>query len=325
MDRELLLLRHGKSDWGTDDDDFHRPLTDRGKRDAQRIGVWLATHDMLPQQVISSTSERALATAEKCCKAMGRDLTLIVEDKRAYLADIDDLFEIVRQIPDPLKRVMLVGHNPGMEAFLTVLTNGEVESGKDGKLLPTATLAILKTTRKWANLKRGHAKLAKLIRPRRLPKKFPWPLMEGHEYRDRPAYYYKQSSVIPYRIHDGKVDIMIIRSSRKKHWVLPKGICEPGLTAQESAVREAWEEAGVEGTINTEVIGQYGYTKWGATCMVDVYALEVNHVVPEDEWEEYYRTRQWVSAARAASMVRQCELGPMILALEQQHGKQAMP
>ncbi|MCW8963645.1 MAG: histidine phosphatase family protein [Gammaproteobacteria bacterium] len=321
MTRELLLLRHGKSDWDVDADDFDRPLTDRGKRGAQRMGVWLATHDMVPQQVISSPAERALVTAEKSCKAMGEGSALIVKDKRIYLADVDDLFDVIREIPDQLERVMLVGHNPGMEEFLITLTNGEAAPEEDGKLLPTATLAILQTDEDWSNLKQGSAKLIRLIRPRTLPKKFPWPLMEAQEYRDRPAYYYNQSSVIPYRVRDGKVEILIVRSSKKKHWVVPKGIHEPGLTAQESAAHEAKEEAGVKGTVNAEAIGQYRYDKWGATCVVDVYTLEVSHVIPENEWEESHRTRQWTSAVQAASLVRQDELGPMILALEKQYSK----
>ena len=48
MTRELLILRHGKSDWSTGEDDFDRPLVDRGKRGAQRMGVWLATNNMIP-------------------------------------------------------------------------------------------------------------------------------------------------------------------------------------------------------------------------------------------------------------------------------------
>jgi phosphohistidine phosphatase len=67
MTRELLLLRHGKSDWSTGVDDYHRPLKDRGKRDAQRIGVWLAQQKMIPDLIVTSSAERALVTAQKAC------------------------------------------------------------------------------------------------------------------------------------------------------------------------------------------------------------------------------------------------------------------
>lgn len=315
MVRELLLLRHGKSDWNTGKNDFDRPLQDRGKRGAQRIGVWLASNDLVPDYVISSPAERALVTAEKCCKAMGQGSGNIVRQQMIYLADAGDLFEVLRQIPTEASRVLLVGHNPGLEELLLSLAGGEVEPAADGKLLATATLAILEIDDNWSDLKHSSARLVKVIRAGTLPKKFPWPLLEGKENRDRPAYYYNQSCVIPYRLCNGKVEILIIRSSKKKHWVVPKGIHEPGLTARQSAAKEALEEAGVEGKVAKKAVGNYRYHKWGATCIVEVYALEVSHVIPESEWQENYRTRQWVSPKQAASLVRQAELGPIILAL----------
>jgi phosphohistidine phosphatase len=318
MTRELLILRHGKSDWSTGEDDFDRPLVDRGKRGAQRMGVWLATHDMIPEYVVSSPAERALVTAEKSLKAMGKGSGGIIQDNEVYLADVEDLLDVVRQIPADTHRAMLVGHNPGLEELLIALTGGNVEPEDDGKLLPTATLAILKTTKSWLDQKQGSARLVRIIRPRTLPKKFPWPLKEGREKRDRPAYYYNQSSVIPYRLNDGNVEILIVRSSKKKHWVVPKGIHEPGLTASESAAREAKEEAGVEGKVLKKPIGRYQYIKWGATCIVDVYAMRVEYEIPESDWEESHRTRQWVLASKAAEMVKQEELGPMIISLSQQ-------
>jgi phosphohistidine phosphatase len=316
MVRELLLLRHGKSSANGGDDDFHRPLTDRGKRGAQRIGVYLATHKMIPDHVISSPAERAQVTAEKCLKAMGQGAGGIVQDHRIYHAGSEELLDVVRQAPAAATRVMIVGHNPGLEELLLYLTGGTLDSAEDGKLLPTATLAVLRTDHGWQDQQPGGARLAALIRPRTLPKKFPWPLMEGREQRDRPAYYYQQSAVIPYRISAGEPEILLVRSSKNKHWVVPKGIHEPGLTPQESARKEAVEEAGVEGVIAAQAIGRYSYEKWGAACSVDVFAMQVTHVIPESEWQESHRTRQWVSLEQAASMVREPRLGPLILAVE---------
>ncbi len=316
MTRELLLLRHGKSDWNTEFDDFHRPLTNRGKRGAQRMGVWLATHGMIPDYVVSSNAERAQVTAEKCCKAMGMGSAGIVPEQRIYCASIHDLIGVIRQLPPEAERVMLVGHNPGLEEILTYLADATPEFADDGKLLPTATLAILTTDKGWSEQKQGSARLESIIRPRSLPKKFPWPLMEDKEQRDRPAYYYNQSSVIPYRLRDGELEVLIVRSSKRKHWVVPKGIHEPGLTAQESAAKEALEEAGVEGLVEEAALGCYQYQKWGATCTVDVYAMEVRHVIPEADWQESYRTRRWVSIEQGASLVRQAELASMIRAIK---------
>jgi phosphohistidine phosphatase len=316
MSRELLLLRHGKSNWNVDTDDYHRPLKDRGKRGAQRIGIWLAQQQLIPDRIISSPAERALVTAQKCGKVMSIGAKQIARDKRIYLADCDTLLETLADCPQDVQRVMLVGHNPGLEQLLSCLVDEPLELPEDGKLMPTATLARLAMPDDWSDLKAGQAKLLQLIRASSLPEKFPFPSPDGEELRDRPAYYYTQSSVIPYRINNGQLEILIISSSNHKHWVVPKGIADPGHSLQESARKEAWEEAGVEGDVAEEAIGTYSYHKWGATCHVTVYPMAVTHQLPEAKWEERHRGRKWVSPTGAAALLKQAELGPMVVALQ---------
>ena len=214
MTRELLLLRHGKSDWGSGVDDYHRPLKDRGKRGAQRIGVWLAQQQMVPDLIVTSPAERALVTAQKACKAMGDGDAGIQRDKRIYAAVMDELLAVLGDCPQAAGRVMLVGHNPGLEELLMWLTIEAVPVPDDGKLLPTATLARLQMPADWQALTAGCARLEAITRPGTLPKKFPYPVPDGKEWRDRPAYYYTQSSVIPYRVRDGKPEILVIASSK---------------------------------------------------------------------------------------------------------------
>ena len=312
MTRELLLLRHGKSDWSTSVDDFHRPLKDRGKRAAQRIGVWIAQQHMLPDVIVTSPAERARVTAEKACKAMGNSARGILSDERIYAAGLNALIEVLADCPQDAGRVMLVGHNPGLEELLEWLAIDRVPLAKDGKLLPTATLARLQMPSDWRTLIAGCAKLDSITRPGALPKKFPYPGPDGKEQRDRPAYYYTQSSVIPYRVRDGKPEILVIASSKKHHLVVPKGIKDPGLSPQQSAAKEALEEAGIEGEVAETALGSYNCEKWGATCSVDVYAMKVTRVIPEDEWEESHRGRQWVSPEMAAGQLKQQELRPLV-------------
>jgi phosphohistidine phosphatase len=315
MTRELLLLRHGKSDWETGTDDFHRPLKDRGKRSAQRMGVWLLQHGLIPDYVVSSPAERAIVTAEKVCKVMDMGSKGIQQDSRVYGADPDTLLEVIAESPEEALRVMLVGHNPGLEELLDYLAIEPVPVPDDGKLMPTATLARLGIAGDWRNPGKGMARVISITRPAVLPKKFPYPASSGTELRDRPAYYYTQSSVIPYRLRKGLVEILLIASSKKKHWVVPKGIKEPGLTPRDSAAKEAWEEAGVEGEVSRSILGSYTCEKWGASCTVDVYAMEVTAIVPEEQWEERHRGREWVSPDEAAKRLRQKELVPMVHAL----------
>jgi phosphohistidine phosphatase len=312
MTRELLLLRHGKSDWDTGVDDYYRPLKDRGKRGAQRIGVWLAQQKMVPDLIVTSPAERALVTAQKACKAMGNGDQGIQRDKRIYAAAIDELLAVLADCPPDAGRVMLVGHNPGLEELLAWLARETVPLPEDGKLLPTATLARLQMPADWRALIVGCAQLESISRSGTLPKKFPYPAPNGKEWRDRPAYYYTQSAVIPYRVRDGKPEILVIASSKKHHLVVPKGIKDPGLSPQASAAKEALEEAGIEGEVADTALGSYSCEKWGATCTVTVYPMKVTRVIAEEEWEESHRGRQWVSPEKAASQLKQQELRPLV-------------
>ena len=316
MTHELLIFRHGKSDWDAGTDDYHRPLKDRGKRGAQRMGVWLAQQQLIPDLIISSPAERALTTAQKLCKAMGMGDQGIQRDERIYGATAEDLLEVLAGCPESVQRLMLVGHNPGLEDLLVLLTGAAVVMPDDGKLLPTATLARLTLPGTWKDVAPDSALLESITRPANLPKKFPFPGPDGSERRDRPAYYYTQSSVIPYRVRDGRPEILVIASSKKKHLVVPKGIKDPGLSPQESAAKEAWEEAGVEGEVAAEPLGEYRYEKWGGTCTVTVYPMKVTRMVPEDEWEENHRGRQWMSSEQAAAQLKQESLRPLVQQLE---------
>ena len=235
MTRELLILRHGKSDWEAGTDDFHRPLKDRGKRGAQRAGVWLLQQGLLPDHVVSSPAERASVTAQKACKAMGMNARIIHREPAVYEAMTGDLLQVLADCPASAQRVLLVGHNPGLEELLIYLAHESIPYPADGKLLPTATLARLAMPDDWRGLHAGSAELLAITRPAELPKKFPFPFPDGPERRDRPAYYYTQSSVIPYRLQDGQPQILIVSSSQRKHWVVPKGIRDPGLSPQELA------------------------------------------------------------------------------------------
>jgi phosphohistidine phosphatase len=315
MARELLLLRHGKSDWDAGVDDFHRPLQDRGKRGAQRQGVNLAVQGLEPDFAVTSPAERALVTAQKTLKAMGGHDGDLQRDRRIYAASARDLLAVLADCPAPAARVLLVGHNPGLEMLLEYLAGPGLAEPADSKLMPTAALARLEMPDDWSELPAGCAALLSLTRPGELPEKFPFPSSDGPELRDRPAYYYTQSSVIPYRLRDGEPQILVISSSKKKHFVVPKGIKDPGLTPQDSAAKEAREEAGVLGQVAAEPIGSYSYPKWGATCEVDVYPMEVTRVLPEDEWAERHRGREWVSPERAAERLKQAEIAPMVIDL----------
>jgi phosphohistidine phosphatase len=122
---------------------------------------------------------------------------------------------------------------------------------------------------------------------------------------DKPDWLYTQSAVIPYRINSGMVEILIVTSIKRKRWVLPKGVVEPGMTPQASAIKEAWEEAGVHGYITGETeIGSYRYEKWGGVCTVRVYPFVVTEIF--DSWPEANaRERRWVDETEACTHIQE--------------------
>ena len=126
----------------------------------------------------------------------------------------------------------------------------------------------------------------------------------------KPTWWYTQSGVLAYRFNKGKaseqspLEILLITSRKGKRWVIPKGIVEPGMSPQESAIKEAFEEAGITGRISNEAFGSYTRKKWNGRCNVEVFPLEVTTVF--DEWPEAdFRQREWLSVEEAASRVRE--------------------
>ncbi len=102
----------------------------------------------------------------------------------------------------------------------------------------------------------------------------------------------------------------MITSRKRRRWVIPKGVKEPELSPQDSAAKEALEEAGIKGAVTASSLGSYQYEKWGATCTVQVYLMEVETVL--DKWLESFRDREWVSVATAAERVTEDELKSII-------------
>jgi 8-oxo-dGTP pyrophosphatase MutT (NUDIX family) len=129
--------------------------------------------------------------------------------------------------------------------------------------------------------------------------------------KSRPSWFYKQSAVIPYRGAGADLEILLITSRKRGRWIIPKGVIDPGTTAIESACKEAYEEAGVQGEANPRCAGEYKYEKWGGTCAVQVFALSVRTVL--DSWpEDDIRERKWMSKQEAAKALEISALKKLI-------------
>lgn len=133
----------------------------------------------------------------------------------------------------------------------------------------------------------------------------------------------EQASVIPYRRTEQGLEFCLITSTKKGRWGVPKGFIDQGESAQEAALKEAEEEAGLLGRIiSDEVVGRYKYRKWGSKLIVNVYLMEVHHAA--EEWLECdLRQRCWCTANEACELIDRAELVEIleiaVTQIEQEH------
>jgi phosphohistidine phosphatase len=145
--KTLLLLRHAKSSWADSAPDDHaRPLNERGRRDAPRMGDLIRVRRVSPEVIISSDAVRARLTAEAVAET-ARYASKILLDPRLYLADPRSIVEVLQTVPDAkADTVMIVGHNPGLEDLIARLTGEHHE-------MPTCALArIVLPIARWCDL-----------------------------------------------------------------------------------------------------------------------------------------------------------------------------
>ena len=145
--KSLLLLRHAKSSWKDPDlDDHDRPLNDRGRLEAPRIGRLLQGEKLLPDLVLSSTAERARATAQAVVEASSYEGTVRFH-LELYLAPPSTYVDVLRSLDGDRERVLMIGHNPGIEDLVEILTGEE-------KRMSTAALAWIELpVARWADLR----------------------------------------------------------------------------------------------------------------------------------------------------------------------------
>ena len=134
--KRLLVMRHGKSSWKQPGQlDHDRTLDEQGKHDSTQMGRVISEQGLRVDVIVSSTAQRARKTAKEVAGVCGYDCQIVLE-RGMYLAPAEGIVELLAQLPDDPDCVLLVGHNPGLEALVANLT-GEFHA------MPPATLAHL--------------------------------------------------------------------------------------------------------------------------------------------------------------------------------------
>jgi phosphohistidine phosphatase len=157
--RQLLLMRHAKSDWDADfETDHERPLNERGVRSARLMGRFLAANDLEPDHVISSTAVRARRTAELAAEA-GSWRAEIALDRAIYDTAPGGVIERARRAPN-VYRLMLIGHQPTWGGAVAEIAGETVR-------MKTATVAVIDLdVASWDEIGPGRGNLVAVHHPR---------------------------------------------------------------------------------------------------------------------------------------------------------------
>ncbi len=158
--KTLFLMRHAKSSWGDANlSDFERPLNERGLSAAPLIGKIMFDRQFQPELIISSPAERAKQTAMLVKEAAQIDGEINF-DKRIYEANFPTLVQILAETGEDVESVLFIGHNPGFENLLNVLTGA-------AQPMPTAALAVIDLNiNNWREITPNCGTLRVLIRPK---------------------------------------------------------------------------------------------------------------------------------------------------------------
>lgn len=153
----LLVMRHAKSSWKDGQlSDHQRPLNSRGRKAAPLMAQVLADRSLVPQLVISSTAVRAQQTVELMLPQWSQSVEIVFEDS-LYLAHPRSYLNVIADHCSDQQRVMVVGHNPGLEYLIEYLT------GTD-EVMSTGAIAIMTTQSPWNDLE--DCQLLEVLRPK---------------------------------------------------------------------------------------------------------------------------------------------------------------
>ena len=153
-------MRHAKAEQHGPTD-FDRPLADRGHRDAAAVGVWLAREGFEPDHALVSAALRTRETWVAVATAADWDLDAEI-DRGLYAAGPDTALDLVREVDDDVRRLLMVGHNPTIAVMAQLLDDGDGDPDLAEEMMsgyPTGAVAVFEVDGSWADLEEGGARL----------------------------------------------------------------------------------------------------------------------------------------------------------------------
>lgn len=162
--RNLVLLRHAKAEHPERMADIQRPLSLVGRRQAGRVGAALAADGMVPDLVLCSSSVRTRQTWDLARSTLGATPEVRF-DEGIYYAGVSEVLEIVQGVPDEVRTLLVVGHEPTMSHLATALAGPHSDPTTLARVrvgVPTASWSLLTVDTGWAGLETGGATLRRL-------------------------------------------------------------------------------------------------------------------------------------------------------------------
>lgn len=141
----LLVMRHAKSDWNlSHETDFERVLSERGRRDATRMGQWIVDNGYTPDRIICSPAQRTKETLSRAAQSWQLSDKSSLWRSEIYNAALDQLLAIVESDILYNKTNLIIGHNPGVSELILFLGGNHIPNKAGSNLMPTAAVTILK-------------------------------------------------------------------------------------------------------------------------------------------------------------------------------------
>lgn len=169
--RRLILFRHAKAERSEPGErDIARPLIERGRKDAARMGAYMATHALVPERVLVSPAVRTQETW-KCASGAFRPAPAAVTAERLYDATAHTIFAVIKDVPPTAHSALVVGHNPGLHELAQMLiASGDIEAREHlAEKLPTSSLVIVDfAADAWARLHPHSGRLERFVTPKSL-------------------------------------------------------------------------------------------------------------------------------------------------------------
>lgn len=162
--RRLSLVRHANAEHDSDVRDFERPLSRKGRNEAEEMAKRFLERELVPDLILTSAAARTRETADTFARVLGVPARLLQADDTLYLADGDQILTAIRAMGPRVTHLMVIGHNPGISAAAISLAPETVTTD-----LPTCgTLTMNVTCARWGLIDRRGVRDAERVQPKKL-------------------------------------------------------------------------------------------------------------------------------------------------------------